>query len=71
MIRITVSGEDKQELMRVKEDFHYGLVGSPAYIESEIAITDGDNPNSFELIVGNKNNSDLHININVKDIRRQ
>ena len=41
---------------------HAALVGSPAYITSEIAIVEGDN-DDFYLVVGNENDHDCTVEI--------
>ncbi len=55
------------DITPVKEDIHKALVGSPAYVNSEIAICDGDDPSSsFCLIVGNdQENPDDNVTINI------
>ena len=45
------------------ETLHKALVGSPAYVDSEIAICEDDN-GGFSLIVGNSNENDCIIEIN-------
>ena len=51
-----------------KERFHESLVGSPAYINSEIAICDGDYDDEFYLVVDNDNKDDnIQINIHADD----
>lgn len=59
MICIKRVFETAEQAAKVKEQFHHALVGSPAYINSEIAITDGDAPNEFFLVVGNSNANNL------------
>lgn len=44
---------------------HEALKGSPAYINSEIAICDNDDT-SFYLVVGNNNDRDLKVTIGSK-----
>lgn len=53
MITFKVKGN-----FETKEKFHKALVGSPGYVNSEIAICDEDEE-SFLLIVGNKNDDDI------------
>ena len=45
------------------EKLHNALVGSPAYVDSEIAIYEDDN-GGFSLVVGNPNENDCVIEIN-------
>lgn len=57
MIKITVTSVNSEETFKVKELLHNALVGSPAYINSEIAICDVDEK-TFDLAVGNCNADD-------------
>lgn len=50
-------------MRNIKERFHEALIGSPGYVESEIAITDGDYNDEFILVVGNSNNNNITFNI--------
>ena len=54
MIDLIIKGKDKEDTFLMKEKMHNALAGSPAYIESEIAICDEDD-NTFHLIIGNNN----------------
>lgn len=62
MINIIVRSTDINELSKVKELMHKSLVGSPAYINSEIAICDNAD-NTFSLIVGNSNDNNSVMNL--------
>ena len=46
----------------IMEQLHEALVGSPAYINSEIAIVEGDN-DDFYLCVGNGNGHNCYVEI--------
>ena len=61
MICIKRVFETPEQAMRVKTQYHEALVGSPAYINSEIAIMDGDHPTEFYLVVGNGNEADMSV----------
>lgn len=45
----------------VMEKFHEALVGSPAYINSEIAIC--EEQEGFVLIVGNENDNNCNVEV--------
>lgn len=67
MIRFKVKGD-----YDVKAKYHNALVGSPGYIDCEIAICDDDeDPDSFYLIVGNRNNNDLYVTIAEKEMNME
>ena len=67
MINLVIKSKDVKKLNSMKEDFHYALTGSPAYVNSEIAICDNDTE-SFFLIIGNNNNCDITKEIDVDNI---
>ena len=75
MICIKRVFETPEQAMKVKIQYHEALRGSPAYVNSEIAITDGDNPTEFYLVVGNSNEADISVtwaepDASAKDISR-
>lgn len=59
-IRFHYRYDDKERRDTKMEEFHKALVGSPAYINNEIAICE-DGDCCFVLIVGNDNNNDLDV----------
>ena len=61
MICIKRVFETPDQAMKVKTQYHEALVGSPAYVNSEIAILEGDHPTEFYLVVGNANNADMSV----------
>lgn len=61
MICIKRVFETREQALKVKTQYHEALVGSPAYVNSEIAIVDGDHPTEFYLVVGNANNADMSV----------
>lgn len=65
MISIIIQCSSQEEMEQKKTRMHEALIGSPAYIESEIAICD-NNDTSFYLVVGNNNDRDLEIIIGSK-----
>lgn len=68
MIDLIIKGKDKEDTFLMKEKMHNALAGSPAYIESEIAICDEDD-NTFHLIIGNNNECDIKKTINTNDLK--
>lgn len=68
MITFKFDFTDKEIANSFKQRFHESLVGSPAYINSEIAICDGDYEDEFYLVAGNDNKEDnIQINIHADD----
>lgn len=65
MINMIIQCSSKEEMEQKKTRMHEALKGSPAYINSEIAICDNDDT-SFYLIVGNNNDRDLKVTIGTK-----
>lgn len=69
MISFKIKCEDSESMAKLREKFHYALVGSPAYIESEIAVCDcREDDSCFFLAVGNDNDRDLYLEIKSDDI---
>ena len=68
MINLIIESDNEKELLEIKEQFHKALTGSPAYVESEIAICDRDNK-SFYLIMGKDNDNDIIKKINTNNIK--
>ena len=67
-IYFTKKFESVEECEKEKRVLHDALVGSPAYINSEIAIVQGDTDCEFILCVGNDNFKNLHrVNNYVED----
>lgn len=62
MITINFSSVNSKKLKKLKEDLHEALVGSPGYVNSEIAIfhnLDEDLRDvSFGLVIGQANGKD-------------
>lgn len=60
MIVLIVKSKDRETMFQKREEFHNALVGSLAYMESEIAICDmQEDETSFLLIIGNNNDNDI------------
>lgn len=58
MIEIKVKCNDEQERDELRDKFCEALVGSPAYVESEIAVCD-DEEDGFILAIGNPNSKNI------------
>jgi hypothetical protein len=52
MIDILIRCKDQEEMVRVREEMHNALKGDQLYIDSKIAICDGDDDKSFFLSIG-------------------
>lgn len=57
---------DSNLLKDRRDAYHEALVGTPGYLNSEIAIVEEDE-NSFTLCVGNSNDNDIHITIDTNN----
>lgn len=71
MIEIKFKTSNGSDIAPHKELLHNALVGSPAYVESEIVLSDGDAPDECILIIGQNcedSANDLSIGINVDPI---
>lgn len=58
MVELVIKSKSKEEANKLQVTIYEALVGSPAYINSEIVLVDIEEDNSFVLIVGNSNNRD-------------
>lgn len=65
-VAINIKCESEEKMYELREKIHEALVGSPAYINSEIAICDLQD-DAFTLIVGNynKEHEDRNIELDV------
>lgn len=70
MIEIKVRCEDEQTRDELRDKFCSALVGSPAYVESEIAVCD-DGDDGFILAVGNCNSNDISFELEESSIELQ
>ena len=59
-IFITKKFETREQMVETMTKFHEALVGSPAYVNSEIAICE-TGENEFTLVVGNDNKNNLEL----------
>ena len=70
-LRIIVRRENRDELKDIMGKFHEAMVGSPAYINNEIAIVEpisgGD---AFILVVGNDNDTNNNFVITGNEMRK-
>ena len=68
-ITITVKCKDQEEMFKAREIMHNALIGSPGYINSEIAICDNDEDStSFHLFVGETNDDNVEFKVNNDDL---
>ena len=70
MIEIKIKCNDEQERDELRDKFCEALVGSPAYVESEIAVCD-DGDDGFILAVGNDNSHDITFELEGSEIELQ
>ena len=56
-----------EDMTALREKMHLGLVGSPAYVNSEIIISDLQD-DAFTLIVGNGNEHDVEYDMHSANI---
>lgn len=69
MIVLIINNKDKETMIQKREEFHNALVGSPAYMESEIAICNmQEDETSFMIIIGNNNDNDITKIIDSEDL---
>ena len=61
-VAINIKCESVEKMHELREKMHLGLKGSPAYINSEIAICDLQD-DAFTLIVGNYNEEHEKVNV--------
>lgn len=66
-IQITFKHNDHAAMMQQQTKMHNALVGSPAYINSEIILCENPNdPTEFSLIVGENNDSNIQMDIDLR-----
>ena len=66
-IQITFKHNDHAAMMQQQTRMHNALVGSPAYINSEIILCENpNNPTEFSLIVGENNDSNVQMDIDLR-----
>lgn len=63
-----VFAKSKEELDKSVEKIHNSLVGSPAYINSEIAIVEGDSEDEYIICIGEDNSNNIDIKVNLNDV---
>ena len=66
-IQITFKHNDHAAMMQRQTKMHNALVGSPAYINSEIILCENPkDPTEFSLIVGENNDSNIQMDIDLR-----
>ena len=68
MIVFNIQCDSEKEMTELRGQMCYALKGSPAFINSEIAVCDNDNT-SFLLVVGHSNERDVDYTIEQKSIK--
>lgn len=69
MICFKINCGDNGSMAKLRDKFNYALMGSPAYIESEIAVCNCEEDDScFFLVVGDSNDYNLDLEIKSGDI---
>lgn len=66
-VSINIKCSSVKEMEELREKFHNGLKGSPAYINSEIAICDLQD-DAFTIIIGNCNDHDIDMDVHSKNL---
>jgi hypothetical protein len=69
MISLKIKCEDADSMAKLRDKFCSALCGSPAFVESEIAVCDCiEDESCFFLAVGNDNDCDLDLEIDSTNI---
>lgn len=66
-VAINIKCTSPEEMVKLREKMHLGLQGSPAYINSEIAICDLQD-DAFTMIVGNCNTNNVDFDVHCKNL---
>ena len=67
MVSINIKCKSSEEMHELRDKFCLALMGSPAFIDSEIAVCDLQD-DAFTLIVGNSNDNNIDLDVNNKYI---
>jgi hypothetical protein len=67
MIKIKFICKDEHQRDYLMTNLHESLVGSPAYVDSSIALTN-TYANGFDLVVGDSSAHNIAITVDSKDI---
>lgn len=67
MIRMVFKCDDEDDMKNKRDRCCEALVGSPGFINDEIMITNSDNGNDFEIIIGENNDKDLEYHFKLLD----
>ena len=66
MIQFNFNVKNGDSIAPLRDRLCEALVGSPAFINSEIAVVDGDDASHCSLIVGNKSENDKDMAIGIE-----
>lgn len=70
MIVLGIKCASQEDMFKARETMHNALVGSPAYINSEIAICDcEEDKTKFLLVVGNSNDNDVEFGVDFESFK--
>ena len=73
-INMYVKGfKSEQDMCVARDEFHEALVGSPAYINSEIALCDVNENGeaSFVLCIGENNDNNVSFEVDYNNLKRK
>lgn len=63
MVSINIKCSSPEEMHELRDKFCLSLMGSPAFIDNEIAVCDLQD-DAFTLIVGNSNDNNIDLDVN-------
>ena len=63
MLSINIKCKSPEEMHELRDKFYLALMGSPAFIDNEIAICDLQD-DAFTLIIGNSNDNNIDLDVN-------
>ena len=66
-VAINIKCTSPEEMTELRDKMHCGLVGSQAYVNSEIAICDLQD-DAFTIIIGNSNDNDVDFDVHCKNL---
>lgn len=71
MIKINIDVSKNIALKKaIGESIHMSLIGSPAYINNEILLNVDEDPNNIILIVGEDNNNDTELDVELSSVSK-
>lgn len=68
MVLFTIKANTVEEMTALRDRICEALVGSPAFINNEIAVCDSPcSPDMFEFFIGESNNADVSFEFSAND----